>query len=100
VESGALRGSDIPPAWWRDTPPAQAVLQVTDAVVATTPELRFAEPWANGQRLPRAGTLLGWDGGQAIVTPADDCTIVMPSLRQLRVGVTVMRLARPLEERA
>lgn len=98
VESGALRESDIPPAWWRETPPAQAVLQVTGAVVATTPELRFAEPWANGQRIARAGTLLGWDGGAPIVTPADDCTLVMPSLRQLRVGVTVMRLARPLDE--
>ncbi len=97
VESGALRESDIPPTWWREVPPEQAVLQVTDAVVAATPELRFAEPWANGQRIARAGTLLGWDGGQPIVTPADDCTIVMPSLRQLRVGVTVMRLARPLE---
>ena len=98
VEGGALRESDVPPTWWREAPPTQSVLQVTDAVVATTPELRFAEPWANGQRIARAGTLLGWDGGQPIVTPADDCTIVMPSLRQLRVGVTVMRLARPLAE--
>ena len=100
VESGTLRESDIPPTWWRDTPRAQTFLQVTDAVVATTPELRFAEPWANGQRVARAGTLLGWDGGRPIVTPADDCTIVMPSLRQLRVGVTVMRLARPLAQDA
>ena len=98
VHSGALRESDIPPTWWRELPPAQAVLQVTDAVVATTPELRFAEPWVNGQRIARAGTLLGWDGGRPIVTPADDCTLVMPSLRQLRVGVTVMRLARPVAE--
>ena len=100
VESGALRESDIPPPWWRETPPAQAFLQVTDAVVAATPELRFAQPWANGQRIARAGTLLGWDGGAPIVTPADDCTVVMPSLRQLRVGVTVMRLARPLAQDA
>ena len=94
VASGAVGQADIPPAWWRERPPAQQFLQVTDAVVATTPELRFAEPWVNGQRIARAGTLLGWDGGRPIVTPADDCTIVMPSLRQLRVGVTVMRLAR------
>lgn len=96
VASGALHDTDIPPAWWRERPPAQQFLQVTDAVVAGTPELRFAQPWVNGQHIARAGTLLGWDGGRPIVTPADDCTIVMPSLRQLRVGVTVMRLARPL----
>jgi len=94
VASGALHDGDIPAAWWREAPAAQEFLQVTDAVVAATPELRFAQPWANGQHIARAGTLLGWDGGRPIVTPADDCTIVMPSLRQLRVGVTVMRLAR------
>ena len=98
VASGALHDTDIPPAWWRERPPAQQFLQVTDAVVAATPELRFAGPWVNGQRIDRAGTLLGWDGGRPIVTPADDCTIVMPSLRQLRVGVTVMRLARSLDD--
>ena len=95
VASGTLHEGDVPAGWWREAPAAQEFLQVTDAVVAMTPELRFAQPWANGQRIARAGTLLGWDGGRAIVTPADDCTIVMPSLRQLRVGVTVMRLARP-----
>jgi hypothetical protein len=57
-----------------------------------------AEPWVNGERIARAGALLGWDGGRPLVTPADDCTIVMPSLRQLRVGVTVMRLARLLDD--
>jgi predicted deacylase len=98
VASGALLQADTPLAWWRERPAAQQFLQVTDAVVATTPKLRFAEPWVNGQRIARAGTLLGWDGGRPIVTPADDCTIVMPSLRQLRVGVTVMRLARPLAD--
>lgn len=98
VASGALPEADLPPAWWRQRPPAQQILQVTDAVVATTNELRFAAPWVNGQRIALAGTLLGWDGDSAIVTPADDCTIVMPSLRQLRPGVTVMRLARPLPD--
>jgi predicted deacylase len=98
VASGALLRADIPPAWWRERPAEQQFLRVTDAVVAATTDLHFAEPWVNGQRIAHAGTLLGWDGGRPIVTPADDCTIVMPSLRQLRVGVTVMRLARPLDD--
>jgi len=28
------------------------------------------------------------------VTPYDDCVLVMPSLRQARAGVTVVRFAR------
>jgi predicted deacylase len=100
VASGALQHADIPPGWRREQPAGQQFLQVTGAVVAATPDLRFAEPWVNGQHIARTGTLLGWDGGRPFVTPADDCTVVMPSLRQLRVGVTVMRLARPLDEDA
>jgi len=41
-----------------------------------------------------AGTVLGWSDDRSFVTPYPHCTIVMPSLRQLRPGVTVMRLAR------
>jgi hypothetical protein len=30
------------------------------------------------------------------LTPYDDCVVVMPSMRQLRPGVTVVRLGRAL----
>jgi hypothetical protein len=42
--------------------------------------------------------VIGWSNGEAVSTPYDDCMLVMPSLRQLRPGVTVVRLGR-IEQR-
>jgi predicted deacylase len=92
--SGVVAPSALPPSWRLPVPGRQAVLTVTDALVAASLDVRFAEPWRNGQRVAEAGTVLGWDAGTPLTTPYADCTLVMPSLRQLRVGVTVMRLAR------
>ncbi|ANN69378.1 succinylglutamate desuccinylase/aspartoacylase domain-containing protein [Bordetella bronchialis] len=92
--SGVVDRDDIPARWRLPDPAAQQVLQVTDAVVAPSMDLRFSQAWKGLETLEKAGTVLGWADGQAIVTPYDRCTLVMPSLRQLKPGVTVMRLAR------
>ena len=48
--------------------------------------------------IPAAGTVIGHhDGpglGEPVTTPYDDCLLVMPSTRQAREGVTVVRFAR------
>ncbi len=67
---------------------------VTHAIVAKTNELRFKEEWQNMQTLPKEGRLLAVDGNTIFRTPYDNCTLIMPSLKQLRPGVTVMRLAK------
>ncbi len=54
---------------------------------------RFALPLRGGEIIPRAGTLLGYDGQEPVVTPHDDCVVVMPSQR-LTAGLTAMRLGR------
>jgi hypothetical protein len=38
--------------------------------------------------------VIAHDQDEAIVTPYDNCVLVMPSLRQLRPGVTTVRLGR------
>ncbi|MGF6605561.1 hypothetical protein OKW45_000461 [Paraburkholderia sp. WSM4175] len=38
--------------------------------------------------------MIGWSNGEEVRTPYDNCMLVMPSLRQLRPGVTVVRLGR------
>jgi len=95
VACGAVDAADLPLTWWLPLPDAQQVLEVTGGVVARGRDVQFAQAWRSGQVVPEAGTVLGWDGGRPFVTPYRDCTLVMPSLRQLREGVTVMRLARP-----
>lgn len=85
---------ELPPQWRLDRPPAQWALEVTDAVVAQTMDFRFALTPGDLQVMERKGTVIGSEQGREIVTPYDDCVLVMPSLRQLRPGVTVVRLAR------
>ncbi|MGB3431314.1 succinylglutamate desuccinylase [Achromobacter sp.] len=94
LESGVADAGDVPAGWLLPDAESQRVLEVTDAVVAPSMDLRFSEPWTGLETLEQAGSTLGWADGQPIVTPYDRCTLVMPSLRQLKPGVTVVRLAR------
>lgn len=97
VAAGTVDETDIPGGWWRPRPVLQEVLQVTEAVTVKAGDApRFAEAWRTGQRIDQAGTLLGWNGGQPLHTPYDGCTLIMPSLRAARPGVTLVRLARDL----
>jgi predicted deacylase len=53
----------------------------------------FALPLRGGEIIPRAGTIIGHDGGEPVVTPHDDCFVLMPSQR-LWAGLTAVRLGR------
>jgi hypothetical protein len=53
-----------------------------------------------GEIIERAGTSIADDDGHAVLTPYDDCVVVMPSTRQLRPGVTVVRLGRAIRRDA
>jgi predicted deacylase len=94
VATGSIERADVSAAWWRRDPAVQRVFHVTEAIAAKTANVRFAARWRTGQTLARRGTVLGWDDGAAFATPYDDCTLVMPSLRNLKPGVTILRLAR------
>ncbi|MBO9355798.1 succinylglutamate desuccinylase [Bordetella petrii] len=101
AESGVVDAADLPGGWLQpraesngDATAGQRVLEVTDAVVAPSMNLRFAQPWQGLETLPRAGSVIGWADDTPMVTPYDNCTLIMPSLRQLKPGVTVVRLAR------
>ncbi|MEP2545412.1 MAG: succinylglutamate desuccinylase, partial [Alphaproteobacteria bacterium] len=45
------------------------------------------------ETIAKAGTVLGYDGDDPVVTPHDDCVLIMPS-RRLNRGGTAVRLAR------
>ncbi len=97
-ESGVIDDADIPADWLLPDRATQRVLEVTDAVVAPSMNLRFSEPWQGLETLDKAGSVIGWADDKPIVTPYDNCTLIMPSLRQLKPGVTVVRLARDYNE--
>jgi hypothetical protein len=56
-------------------------------------EFVFALPLRGGEIIPQAGTVIGYDGGEPVVTPHDDCFVLMPSQR-LTAGLTAVRLGR------
>jgi hypothetical protein len=73
-------------------PEPQVFFEVTEAVTIRE-NFVFAQAFSGGEVIAKAGTLLGHDGGNAVVTPYDDCMLVMPSKR-LWPGQTAVRLAR------
>ena len=93
-DMGCVAAADMPEGWLQATPSEQHIFEVTEPVVAPSMNVRFSQDWQGLETLEKAGTILGWADDQPIVTPYDRCTLIMPSLRQLKPGVTVMRLAR------
>jgi hypothetical protein len=92
--AGVIDAADLPDGWLAPLPPTQHIVRVTQPVVATSMDFRFAAPYTGLEIFPDAGTVVGWSNGEAVVTPYDNCMLVMPSLRQLRPGVTVVRLGK------
>lgn len=97
VEAGTLDARTVAtalPGWRRPDAIRQCALHVTGGVVARRSSFRFLAPWRGLEVIPQAGTPIGDNDGEVVVTPYDDCVLVMPSVRQARAGVTVVRFAR------
>ena len=99
--AGTLDGSALDaqlPGWRLPDAPRQWALTVDGAAVARSERFAFVAPFTGLEVLAHAGTVIGHhDGpgeGEPVVTPYDDCVLVMPSVRQARDGVTVVRFAR------
>ncbi len=93
LNAGVIDEADVPAGWLRPLHP-QRVVRVTEPVVASSMDFRFAGPYTGLETFAEAGTVIGWRDGEPVVTPYPDCVLVMPSLRQLRPGVTVVRLGQ------
>jgi len=94
VLSGVIDEQDAPEGWIQPSPPEMLVVRVTQPVVATSMDFRFAADYTGLEVFRDAGSVIGWSEGKPVETPYDDCMLVMPSLRQLRPGVTVVRLGK------
>lgn len=85
---------DCLPGWKQADGPQQWALEVTGPVVARSRQFRFTAPFKGLECIAQAGTVIGDNDGEPVTTPYDDCVLVMPSVRQARAGVTVVRFAR------
>ncbi|HKT98514.1 MAG TPA: succinylglutamate desuccinylase/aspartoacylase family protein [Paraburkholderia sp.] len=92
--AGVVDEADLPAGWLQPLPPQMRVVRVTEPVVANSMDFRFAGAYTGLEVFPKAGAVIGWSDGEPVKTPYDDCILVMPSLRQLRPGVTVARLGK------
>lgn len=94
--SGVVDAPDIPADWRQPHAHGSGpLLVVTDAVtVAPHAVPAFTQPWKSGDRIAKAGTLIGWNAALPVITPYDDCVLVMPTLLHARPGATLVRFAR------
>ena len=75
-------------------PPAQKVIRVTDAVIANSPDFRFAREFGGLEVVPKRGDVIAWDGEAPVRAPYDNCVLVMPVPHNVKTGLTAVRLGR------
>ncbi len=73
--------------------PAQRVIEVSETVTASSEEFRFLDDYQGMDVIPKAGTVIARDGGKELVTPYDNCILIMPAERPAQ-GTTAVRLGR------
>jgi succinylglutamate desuccinylase len=71
-------------------PPMQHIIKVTAPVTIETDEFRFVDDYRGMEIIPKAGSVIAWDGEKAIATPYDNCVLIMPS-RRMRKGESAVR---------
>ncbi len=79
----------------RHTDPVETVTvaDVTHGYAIRTDDFFFAQNFKGLERFEKAGAVIAVDGGEEIVTPYDDCILVMPNHRAVK-GQRAFRLAR------
>ncbi|MGF1594801.1 MAG: M14 family metallopeptidase [Kiloniellaceae bacterium] len=76
--------------------PRQRFIEVTGPVTIANDGFRFVEDYRGLEVIPKAGTVIAYDGDAPVATPYDDCVLIMPS-RRLNPGASAVRLGRYVE---
>ena len=75
---------------------AQKFVKVTEAVTIKTNAFKFVEPYQGYEVIAKGGTAIAHDGDEPVLTPYDDCVLVMPTHR-LIAGRSAVRLGHYTE---
>ena len=78
------------------TPEVQKVIQVSGPVTVQNDGFTFVDDYVGLEVIPEKGTILGYDGATPVMTPYDNCVLIMPSQR-LTSGMTAVRLGQFVE---
>ncbi len=76
--------------------PRQRFVEVTGPVTIENEDFRFVENYNGLEVIPKAGSVIAYDGDTPVTTPYDDCVLIMPS-RRLNPGASAVRLGRYVE---
>ena len=76
--------------------PSQKLIEVVGPITIKTNSFRFIDEFKGLEVIEQAGTLIGYDGAQPVVTPHAECILIMPT-HCPRIGQTAVRLGRYIE---
>jgi predicted deacylase len=93
LRASGIFSEEFAPGIGAGVPPPQRFVEVTQPVTITADRFTFAAPFIGGEVLAKRGTLIGFDGDVPVVTPHDDCMLIMPTRRPWK-GMTAVRLGR------
>lgn len=95
VAMGVIDPAEAEPHYHDREPAKPTVLEVTHGVQAKTDKFEFVQPYIGLETIADVGTVIAFDGEEAVTTPYDDCVLVMPNHRAT-AGQRVLRLAKPV----
>jgi len=75
-------------------PPAQKVVRITEALIASSLDYRFAAGLMGLSIVPHQGDLIATDAGKPVRAPYDNCVLIMPTLVHVKPGLTAVRIGR------
>ena len=75
------------------SPGPQTMVDVSGGYAAKTETFKFVEPFIGLEFFPKAGSAIARDGEETVVTPHDDCYLVMPNHRAKK-GDRALRFGR------
>ncbi len=74
-------------------PPPLREMEITDGVYSKTNAFKFTRHYNGMEVIEKAGAVIARDGNAEIVTPYDNCVLVMPN-HSIRADMRVVRFAR------
>ncbi len=77
--------------------PVPKVVRVTEALIAKSADYRFLGGTRGLDIIPRRGDVIAYDGGEPVLTPYDNCVLIMPTLIHVKPGLTVVRIGQLAE---
>jgi hypothetical protein len=77
-------------------PDDQGLIEVSHSITITTDDFKWSDEFIGLECFQDAGSVVGWDGGDEVCTPYDDCILVMPT-NDLRKGQTAVRFGKQIK---